>query len=76
MSNHKLAPTEAADQRTGLNVFVVLAVLTAVEYVVAVGLHNTALLVTLLTLAALGKTWAILVYFMHIKRLWRGEEAH
>lgn len=50
--------------------------LTAVEYVVAVSLDSIGLLIVLLSAAAIGKCWAILVYFMHIARLWRGEEAH
>jgi hypothetical protein len=76
MKQQTRARTESADQRRGMNVFLVLAVLTVVEYVVAVSLDSVPLLVTLLTAAALGKCWAIAVYFMHITRLWRGEEAH
>lgn len=67
---------EAPAQRRGLIVFIALAVLTAIEYVVAVSLDSTALLITLLAVAAGAKCWAITVYFMHISRLWRGEEAH
>ena len=68
--------TESAEQRTGFNVFLILAVLTIAEYGVAVGLDSKVALIVLLTAAALGKCWAIVVYFMHISRLWRGEEAH
>jgi len=67
---------EAATQRRGLIVIAVLAVLTAVEYVIAAALDSTVPLVTFLALAAGAKAWAITVYFMHISRLWRGEEAH
>lgn len=67
---------EAAQQRRGLMVFLALAVLTVVEYIVAVSLSSTPLLVTLLALAAGAKCWAITVYFMHVSRLWRGEEVH
>ncbi|MFA7249122.1 MAG: cytochrome C oxidase subunit IV family protein [Dehalococcoidia bacterium] len=74
--NRQQAPAEGAAQRTGLNVFVILAVLTIVEYIVAVTLDSTVLLVALLSVAALAKCWAIVTYFMHIARLWRGEEAH
>lgn len=73
--NHA-APTESAEQRSGFTVFVILAVLTIVEYVVAVGLDSKVGLIVLLTAAAVAKCWAIVVYFMHISRLWRGEEAH
>lgn len=67
---------EAVAQRRGLMVFLALAVLTVVEYFIAVGLDSVPLLVTLLALAAGAKCWAITVYFMHISKLWRGEEAH
>ncbi len=67
---------EQVAQRRGLMVFIALAVLTVVEYIVAVSLDSVPVLVTLLALAAGGKCWAITVYFMHISKLWRGEEAH
>ena len=76
MNQQHHARTEGADQRRGLNVFVVLAALTIVEYAVAVSLDSVPLLVALLAVAAVGKCWAIARYFMHIARLWRGEEAH
>ncbi|MDO9445370.1 MAG: cytochrome C oxidase subunit IV family protein [Dehalococcoidia bacterium] len=67
---------EAVQQRRGLMVFIALAVLTVIEYFVAVSLTSTPLLVTLLAVAAGAKCWAITVYFMHVTRLWRGEEVH
>lgn len=67
---------EAAAQRSGLIVFLALGLLTGVEYVVAVSLDSTVTLVLLLSAAAVGKCWAITQYFMHVYRLWRGEEAH
>lgn len=70
------AAREAIAQRRGLTVFIALAVLTVVEYIVAVSLDAVPLLVTLLAIAAAAKCWAITMYFMHIYRLWRGEEAH
>jgi hypothetical protein len=77
MSKHNnAAAAESADQKRGFNVFLILAVLTVGEYFIAVSMDNIVLLVTLLTVVALGKCWAIAVYFMHISRLWRGEEAH
>lgn len=76
MSNHNHAGAEAADQKRGFTVFVILAVLTIAEYFIAVGLDNIVLLVVMLSAMAIGKCWAIAVYFMHISRLWRGEEAH
>lgn len=69
-------PVEAADQRRGVIIFTALAVLTAVEYVIAVSLSSAWILATLLVIAATAKAWAIAVYFMHITRLWRGEGNH
>ena len=68
--------SEGRDQRTGLNVFLALALLTAIEYGVAVAVNSIGVLVVLLMVAAIAKCWAIAVYFMHVQRLWRGEEAH
>lgn len=70
------ARREAADQQRGLTVFIALAVLTAVEYVIAVSIDAGAALVILLTVAALGKAWAIINYFMHLPKLWHGEGGH
>ncbi len=67
---------EAAAQRRGFIVFLALGLLTGIEYVVAVSLDSSAALVLLLAAAAVGKCWAITLYFMHVYRLWRGEEAH
>ena len=74
ISTHDLR--EATAQRRGLVAFVALAVLTLLEYIVAVSLDSVPLLVILLSVAALAKCWAITQYFMHIYRLWRGEEVH
>jgi heme/copper-type cytochrome/quinol oxidase subunit 4 len=76
MMNNRNHGSEAASQRKGLVVFLALAVLTAVEYLVAVSLDSNAVLVPLLAVAAGAKCWAIAVYFMHVSRLWRGEEVH
>lgn len=70
------AAREATAQRRGLTVFVALAVLTVIEYFIAVSLDSTQALVALLAVAAVAKCWAITQYFMHVYRLWRGEEAH
>lgn len=70
------AAREAVAQRRGLAVFIALAALTGIEYVVAVSLDSVPVLVTLLAVVAAAKCWAIAQYFMHVYRLWRGEEAH
>jgi len=60
-----------AAYRRGIYVFLALAVLTAVEYVVAISINSVALLLII----ALLKAAAIVQYFMHVYRLWR-EESH
>lgn len=57
--------------RTGFLVFVALAVLTALEYYLAVQLGTLAGLFVL----ALIKAALIIRYFMHVNRLW-AEEGH
>lgn len=69
-------PREAAAQKRGLTVFLALGILTGAEYAVAVSLDSTAALVMLLAATAVAKCWAIAQYFMHVYRLWRGEEVH
>lgn len=67
---------ETATQSRGVNAIIVLAVLTVIEYIAAVMSDSMALVVPLLVVFALAKAWVIFVYFMHISKLWRGEEAH
>lgn len=62
---------KAAAYRLGLITLVILAVLTIVEYVVAVYLGS----LVLLFIIALVKAAVIVQNFMHIARLWR-EESH
>lgn len=61
-----------ADYRQGFYVFVVLALLTAVELVIAIYLDNPAVPLIIVSLVKAG---LIVQYFMHIYRLWR-EESH
>lgn len=63
---------KAAAYRLGLVTFVVLMVLTIVEYVI--GIQPSASIV-LLFIVALVKAALIVQNFMHISRLWR-EESH
>ena len=62
---------KAEAYRRGLYVFLFLAVMTLVEYIVGISLNSTLLLFVL----ALIKAAAVVQYFMHIARLWR-EEGH
>ena len=60
--------------RRGFFVIGALAVITAVEFWVAVAFTDVTGLVVLLLAIALVKCWFIVDYFMHISRLWLPEE--
>lgn len=55
----------------GIKVFLVLAILTAIEFIIAISGAN---LNALLVLVALAKASLIMVYFMHIGRLFLDRE--
>ena len=61
-----------AAYRRGVYVLVGLAVLTAVEFGVAILLEGSA---ALLFILALAKAGAIIQYYMHLNKVW-GEEEH
>lgn len=71
MSSEPVAPRKNAAVRRGWFVFLILAVATAVEYVIAVGIDKN--LPILMAIAAY-KAGLILWYFMHVKRAWSAEE--
>ena len=56
--------------KTGWIVIGALAVMTGVEFVVAVAIDDTTILFTLLLVTALVKAWLIIQYFMHFGQLW------
>jgi cytochrome c oxidase subunit IV len=56
--------------KIGWIVIGLLAVMTIVEFIVAVAIDDTALLFTLLLVTALVKAWLIIQYFMHFGQLW------
>jgi cytochrome c oxidase subunit IV len=56
--------------KIGWVVIGVLAVMTIVEYIVAVVIDDTTLLFALLLIVALAKAWLIIQYFMHFGQLW------
>ncbi len=60
--------------RTGAAVLLGLAVLTAVEYGIAMAIHSNVL--PYLALIALIKAGLIVQYFMHVTQLWRREGGH
>ena len=65
---------KAAAYRLGLLVGLGLAVLTVIEYLVAVRLESN--LLTYLLLLALLKAWLIVQYFMHLSQLWHEKGGH
>ena len=66
-----MSDNKAKAYRRGTIVFLVLLLLTAVEFYVGINLNSTALLLIMALLKA-----ALIVYvFMHVYRLWR-EESH
>ncbi len=79
----QVAPTQTAErsaeatvQARGAMAMVVLGVLTIVEFVVAINIDSTTLVVALLVVMALVKAWIIVRTFMHVSKLWRGEGEH
>ncbi len=62
---------QGAKLRLGWIVIGGLAVLTALEYWIAVSVHSTPL--PYLAVIALIKAWLIVQYFMHVAQLWRKE---
>lgn len=62
----------AAAYRASATVALFLAVLTGIEYFVAIDFPSTVVLLLL----GLFKAVAVVNYFMHISRLWRQEGSH
>lgn len=67
---------EAAAQASGFRAMVFLAVLTIVEYFIAVGIDSGTVVLLLLIPIALVKGWVILMTFMHLGKVWHGEGSH
>jgi hypothetical protein len=64
------------EQIRGIYVIVILAILTILEFVVAIAVDSSLWLVIGLTPFALLKAGFILYFFMHVYKVWRGEEQH
>ena len=60
--------------RTGWLVALALAILTGIEYWLAVSLDGS--IVLYLVVIAVIKAWLIVQYFMHIRNLWHAEGGH
>jgi hypothetical protein len=58
--------------RKGSVILVILGALTAIEFAVAVGVDAGRF--ALLTIIAVGKTWLVADYFMHIRKSWNPED--
>ncbi len=71
--NQRIPPVREGNGpvRTGWVVFLWLAVLTAVEFIVAVTVDAN---LPIMVVIALIKAGLIVYYFMHVLRIWRGEE--
>ncbi len=63
---------KGAAYRQSVIVAIVLAILTVIEYFVAIELHSAILLM----LIALFKAVIVIRYYMHVQRLWQPEEEH
>lgn len=74
MSTRKkpVAKAKAGIYRTGYIVAIILAVVTAVEYYIAIYFNSFAVMMLL----GLVKAYLVVNYFMHIKTLWTEEESH
>lgn len=79
----QVTPTQTAErsaestvQARGAMAMDVLAVLTMVEFIVAINIDSTTLVVVLLVVMAVAKAWIIVRTFMHVTKLWQGEGDH
>jgi heme/copper-type cytochrome/quinol oxidase subunit 4 len=70
------ASSEARAQNRGVRIIAILAVLTLVEYGIALTVASPAGLVVLLGAIALVKAWLIVTYFMHLPLAWRTDGGH
>jgi cytochrome c oxidase subunit IV len=67
-----MADGKKAAMRRGNLVLLILALLTIVEFGIALYMDSTVLLLIMALLKAAVVVWV----FMHVFRLWRGEEDH
>ena len=70
MSEHSPTKRKSAIYREGIIVAIVLAVVTVIEYYVALNLNSFAIMMIL----ALLKAILVVNYFMHIRSLWSEDE--
>jgi heme/copper-type cytochrome/quinol oxidase subunit 4 len=72
-AEEKSLTARGAAYHQGLYVLIGLAVLTAIEFVVATSLEGSTVFLFVLALAKAG---LILQYYMHLESVWSEEEAH
>ncbi len=70
MSEHSPTKRKSAIYRQGIIVAIVLAIVTVIEYYVALNLNSFAIMMIL----ALLKAILVVNYFMHIRSLWSEDE--
>jgi heme/copper-type cytochrome/quinol oxidase subunit 4 len=75
-NDRQSARSQRRENNRGLFIITVLAVLTILEFVVASVIDDSLGLILGLTPFAVAKAWLVLHYFMHMYKLWRGEEDH
>jgi len=66
------AKPKAGIYRSGYIIAIILAVVTGVEFYLAIHFNNFAIIMLLGIL----KAYFVINYFMHIKSLWSEEESH
>ena len=74
IENTHLTETPTSDgMGIGTRVILVLAALTLIEYLIAVAKPPGQ--IGLIFLIALAKAVLIVIYFMHVRQIWRGDHA-
>ena len=71
MQKETLESLKKKNNRVGMTVFLILVVLTIIEFAIALASSS---LTVLLVGVAVAKAYLIIVYFMHIGRLFAGSE--
>lgn len=71
MENNSIKSMKRTKNKIGVIVFLILTALTVFEFIIAV---SSTRLTALLILFALTKASLIIVYFMHIRKLFSGSE--
>ena len=70
MSQHSPTKRKSAIYRQGIVVAIILAIVTGIEYYVALNLNSFAIMMIL----ALLKAILVVNYFMHMRSLWSEDE--